>query len=273
MPFYSGTSNIELIERNKSEFPDAFQSKSRLAYYASLFNSLEVNSSFYKLPLPATLRKWAAEVPAGFRFTLKVWREITHAKDLVFKPEDVERFMAIANQLETQKGALLIQLPAGTRSIHIRRLDKLLDAIREWNPPQSLPQSLPRNPSQSLGPSPVGLNHPWDIAVEFRHLSWHAEETHSLVTGHGAAVVWHDRPAMDDVGRFAGGEFVYLRFHGPEGDYKGSYPDHFLADKAAFIRQCLVQGKRIYAYFNNTMFGDAPKNLITLNRMVAAQPS
>jgi uncharacterized protein YecE (DUF72 family) len=57
--FYRGTSNIELVEKNKQAFPPEFRSKSRLAYYSSLFNSVEVNSTFYKLPLPATLERWA----------------------------------------------------------------------------------------------------------------------------------------------------------------------------------------------------------------------
>ncbi|MDP4149106.1 MAG: DUF72 domain-containing protein [Bacteroidota bacterium] len=260
-PYYSGTSNIELIEKNKSEFPVAFQSGSRLTYYASQFNSLEVNSSFYKLPLPATLRKWAGEVPSGFRFTLKIWREITHAKDLAFRMEDVERFMSIANQLNDKRGALLIQLPAGTRGAQIGRLDKLLRAIQALNPPQTAPEPP--------GPSPAGAGHPWELAVELRHPSWHAEEIHSLLTGHGAALVWHDRPVMEEVWNFVREPFVYLRFHGPAGDYKGSYAEPFLADKAQFIRECIVQGKTVYAYFNNTMFGDAPRDLVTLNRMVA----
>ena len=91
--FRSGTSNVEVPERNKAAFPAAFRSKTHLEYYASLFNSVEINRTFYTLPRPSTIEKWAAQVPEDFRFTMKLWREITHAKELLYKRKDVVSFM------------------------------------------------------------------------------------------------------------------------------------------------------------------------------------
>jgi uncharacterized protein YecE (DUF72 family) len=241
--FSAGTSNIELLEKNKLAFPPEFQSKSRLAYYSSLFNSVEINSTFYRLPLPTTLEKWAMEVPDEFRFTLKLWREITHARELAFTEEQLEKFMRIADHIGQKKGALLIQLPAGTQSIHTDRLDKLLAGIEKHDP-----------------------QHSWQIAVEFRHRSWYAPQIYALLDAHQAALVWHDRPLMDEDGACEHGPFIYLRFHGPKGDYKGSYSDDFLLQKAKEIESWLTRGKNVYTYFNNTMEGDAPRNLITLKR-------
>ena len=65
--FYSGTSGLVLPFPNKQSCPPEFHDKPRLAYYASLFNSLEVNSSFYKVPMAATVKKWADGVPDGFK--------------------------------------------------------------------------------------------------------------------------------------------------------------------------------------------------------------
>ncbi len=87
-----GTSGLVLPVPNKQAFPEAFRRGSRLAYYATLFNSIEVNSSFYRVPMPVTFSKWASEVPAGFRFTVKLWQGITHVGGLRFLPVDVNRF-------------------------------------------------------------------------------------------------------------------------------------------------------------------------------------
>jgi uncharacterized protein YecE (DUF72 family) len=249
--FSAGTSNIELVEKNKKEFPAAFQSKSRLSYYSSLFNSVEVNSTFYRLPLPATLEKWTKEVPDEFRFTLKLWREITHEKNFIFTSEQVEKFMRIADRIGDKKGALLIQFPAGTGAVHIGRLEKLLEEIKRSDSGHS------KDPG-----------HSWKIAVEFRQPSWYNEQVYSLLTQYGAALVWHDKPVMDKEEWYSRGSFIYLRFHGPNGDYKGSYSEAFLQKTALQIGAWLRQGKDVFTYFNNTMEGDAPKNLIALQKKV-----
>lgn len=80
--FYTGTSGLSL-PFPKHSFPPEFQDKSRLTFYASLFNSIEINSSFYKLPMASTVKKWAESVPDNFLFTFKLWREITHNKGLI----------------------------------------------------------------------------------------------------------------------------------------------------------------------------------------------
>lgn len=73
-----GTSNV-VLPFNKSKFPEEFKQKTRLGYYASLFNTVELNSTFYKLPMARTFGKWASEVPEDFRFSIKLWKEITHS--------------------------------------------------------------------------------------------------------------------------------------------------------------------------------------------------
>lgn len=83
--YYSGISGLILPVPNKEHYPAEFKEKSRLCYYASLFSSIEVNSSFYRIPQAKTIAKWADDVPADFKFTFKLWRGITHEKGLVFK--------------------------------------------------------------------------------------------------------------------------------------------------------------------------------------------
>src|SRR4051812_42568677 len=107
--FYSGTSNVVLPVPNKGHYPPEYQDKSRLHFYASLFNTVEVNSSFYKLPMPRTVERWASEVPEHFRFSFKLWREITHVKELNYDPANIARFFEVVNRIGAKKGCILIQ--------------------------------------------------------------------------------------------------------------------------------------------------------------------
>ncbi len=77
--FYSGISGL-VLPVPKAQYPPEFQDNSRLQYYASLFNSLEVNSIFYKLPRSSTIANWVESVPDNFRFTFKLSKTVTHVK-------------------------------------------------------------------------------------------------------------------------------------------------------------------------------------------------
>ena len=121
--FYSGTSGL-VLPIPKYEFPAPFENASRLTYFASLYNSLEVNSSFYKIPKLATTYKWATSVPDDFRFTFKLWQGITHGKGFDFNKEDVEHFMTVIGQVGIKKGCLLIQLPPKAGNHYFGKLDQ-----------------------------------------------------------------------------------------------------------------------------------------------------
>ena len=242
--FYSGTSGLVLPVKNKQLYPLEFQHKSRLTYYASLFNSIEINSSFYKIPMASTVAKWAGEVPDSFRFTFKLWREITHQKGLVFNPQDVEHFIRTIDNVGNKKGCLLVQFPPSFKLPLVNRLNALLIAIRD---------------SDAEGK--------WNVLVEFRHSSWYDDEVYELLDSYGVGIVVHDKPASETPFLNSDLEFSYLRFHGPNGDYRGIYSDDFIMDYAERIRDLHSEGKKVFVYFNNTM-GDAIKNLISLNQLV-----
>jgi len=242
--FYSGTSGLVLPVPNKQSYPPEFQNSSRLCYYGSLFNSIEVNSSFYKVPMGATVAKWADSVPDGFKFTFKLWRDITHQKNLAFNPADVERFMQVINHCSQHKGCLLVQFPPGLHSSNIASLQNLLSVIRDADPDAE-----------------------WKTAIEFRHPSWYTGNVFELLDRYKATLVIHDMPASIAPLNPISDDFVYLRFHGPEGRYSGSYQDDFLAEYATYVTEWLTEGKSVYVYFNNTM-GDALKNLVTLNKLI-----
>lgn len=238
--YYSGSSGL-VLPVSKDKYPRAFRDKSRLEYYASLFNSIEINSIFYKLPRSLTIVKWAEGMPDNFRFTFKVPKAITHARNLEFSSKDVDDFIAVVESVGNKKGCLLAQFPPSLRIEKLNSLQNLLEALSEA--------------TEKRG---------WKIAVEFRNVSWYEREVYELLEEFNAAMVIHDMnksatPISDVVG-----DFIYLRFHGPEPRYRGDYTDAFLKATANQIKKWLREKKTVYAYFNNTM-GAAYKNLQTLN--------
>jgi uncharacterized protein YecE (DUF72 family) len=242
-----GTSGLVLPVSNNAAFPASFRDQPRLVYYAALFNSLEINSSFYKTPMAATFEKWAAIVPDHFQFTVKLSRDITHAKDFAYDPKDIDAFIRAANHIGDKKGCLLIQFPPGLRrnETTILQLQELLHQV--W------------------GSDP---EHAWKWAVEFRHPSWHNDVVYRLLDKCRASLVLHDMPGSAIAVPAFAADFIYIRFHGPLGDYRGGYSPEVLQSYATRIKAWQAQGKDVYVYFNNTI-GDAVANARSLMEWVS----
>ena len=238
-----GTSNI-VVPFSEQFFPDAFKNKSRLNYYSSIFNTVEINSTFKKIPRASTFEKWADDVPEGFQFTIKISKEITHIKNLNAEFKIVESFISAANHLENKKGCLLIQFPGNVTSEYEDDVEKIISNINKANDKNE-----------------------WRKVVEFRSSTWYTERTKTLLNSYRAALVLHDMPKSKNLETDETAGFYYFRFHGSAGDYKGCYSDEFLDEQALKISALLIQKKDVYAYFNNTM-GEACKNAVSLNAKV-----
>jgi uncharacterized protein YecE (DUF72 family) len=241
--YYSGISGL-VLPIPKYKFPEDFQQSSRLTYYASLFNSIEINRSFYTLPIGKTIAKWSHEVPANFKFTFKLWKQITHAKGLQFDIADVKKFMTAIDNASNKKGCLLIQFPASIKSDRIDRLQHLLYTVQAYNP-----------------------DNLWKVALEFRDNSWYTDNTYNLVGSYGATIVIHDKSRSATPHVPLNSKITYIRFHGPQGDYRGSYDEAFLQEYAGYIHERLAEGNSVFVYFNNTI-GDAFNNLTHLNKLL-----
>lgn len=240
---YIGTSNV-VIPGNKKSFPSSFQSKSRLSYYSTLFNSVEINSSFYKTPLQKTFERWANETTDEFRFTIKLTKAITHAKELKGDISLIEKFITAANGIGNKKGCLLIQFPGKITLDYFNEVEQILEELSRHDPD----------------------NH-WNRAVEFRHASWYTGETWELLNEYTTGLVLQDKPKAKMLEVKGHASFIYLRFHGPKGDYKESYSSSFLYTWAATIKEWMQEGKDVYVYFNNTI-GNAFENAKTLTNML-----
>ena len=237
-----GTSNI-VVPGARQTFPHEFQNKSRLHFYSTLFNSLEINSSFYKVPMPSTFEKWSLDVPQNFRFTVKLWKEITHVKELKIDPDNIDLFLKAADRIGDKKGCILVQFPGKISFDYYSEVEQIL---------------------QRMTASEYRSN--WQIAIEFRNPTWYVSETFELMDEYGASMVLHDIPKAKNLEINKQVKFIYMRFHGPTGNYRGSYTDEFLREQYKKINGWLKAGKDVYAYFNNTM-GSALENAMTLKAM------
>lgn len=242
--YYSGTSGLILPVPNKLYYPEAYKDTSRLCYFSSLMNSIEVNSSFYKTPLASTVKKWGDDVPKDFRFSFKLFKGVTHAPHLGFNLSDLARFMDVINQVGEKKGCLLVQFPPSIRIANLLQLSKLMLSLREHN-----------------------LDNAWNIALEFRHPSLYVEEVYGLLEEHGLGMVIHDKGSVTSPFHIVVNDFIYLRFHGPGGNYRGSYSDDLLSEYASYIVEWLLDSKQVFVYFNNTM-GNAYGNVTRLKEFV-----
>lgn len=240
--FFGGTSGLQ-IDLPKRDFPPEYGHLSRLGYYSLRESSIEINSSFYKIPQSKTIARWATEVSADFRFTFKLWKGITHEKHMFFNPQDVSRFMEAIRLQKTQQGCLLVQFPPSLQINSMPQLARLLDMLSTDT---------------------------WPIAVEFRHPSWYNEDVFELLNRHHAAMVLQDMPKSATPVAIIADQLVYLRFHGPSGNYKGSYSESLLSEYASYIIEWQHEGKEVYAYFNNTA-GAALENLHLLKLLVVEQ--
>jgi len=237
--FYGGTSGLQ-IAVPKRDFPPEHQQKSRLAFYALHENSIEINSTFYKIPQAKTITSWSSQVSRHFRFTFKLFKEITHQKNLLFSSETLDQFMSVIDLPDEHKGCLLVQFPPSLQVTAKSQLDELLRALDSYT---------------------------WPVAVEFRHPSWYRESIFDMLNQQQAAMVIQDIPKAPAPFELTSDSRIYLRFHGPQGNYKGSYSDDFLYEYAYYIHDWLQEGRTVYAYFNNTA-GAALANLIFLKHAI-----
>lgn len=168
MRLFVGTSGFAYKEWVGAFYPEGTRDKGMLAWYAGQFSAVEINNTFHRFPTAAGLAKWAGEVPAGFRFAIKVPQRITHFKRLQGVDEDLAYLTDTVATLGSRQGPLLFQLPP-RMAADVAVLEACL---------AQLPGDVP-------------------AAFEFRHSSWFTAEVFRLLERHGCALCHNDtaRPA------------------------------------------------------------------------------
>ena len=163
-----GTSGYSYKEWKGTFYPDDLPAAKMLSFYATKFNTVEINNTFYRMPEPKMVGKWANEVPDNFVFVLKAPQRITHQKRLAGAEDDVRYFFETAAELGPKLGPVLFQLPPFAK----KDAAKLSAFLR----------ILPQHPA----------------AFEFRHESWFDDEVFGLLRDHDAALVAADTDDVQD---------------------------------------------------------------------------
>ncbi|MGP3535961.1 DUF72 domain-containing protein [Microbacterium sp. RD1] len=214
--------------------------RDQLARYVQEFDTVELNSSFYRWPRPERLAAWRDRVPEDFVMAVKAPRGVTHARRLELSEPWQERIAAGLAALGPRRGPFLAQLPPGAE-----RDDARLEAFLTGLPPDSRP------------------------VMELRHPSWAAEEVFQILERHQAAYCVMSGANLPCILR-ATAPFVYVRLHGPDDTlYNGSYGPEAIAWWADRIREWLGQGRDVFAYFNNDLGGNAVRDARALRDALA----
>ncbi len=232
-------------------YPDRLAARLWFSHYATLFDTVEVNNTFYRLPEPDTFAAWRANAPPGFLYAIKGSRFLTHLKRLREPEEPVTRLFEHARELGDRAGPFLYQLPRNFHCDH-ERLDDFLSI-------------LPRTLGEVDGsPKRYALRH----VIEFRHPSWYVDKTYALLESHRVALCLHDKAGSAIISPIVG-PFSYMRFHGPGGRYFGRYDRDRIHRAAARLLELHEEGRDVFAYFNNDPEGMAVFNAHELKESIS----
>jgi uncharacterized protein YecE (DUF72 family) len=232
-----GCSGFDYDDWRGAFYPDGLPRSHRLSFYAGVFDTVEINSTFYRLPSVATVDRWREAVVDGFCFALKLSQYGSHRKHLADPDQWLGNFVERARRFGPSLGPVLVQLPP------------------HWS-------ADPGRLDGFLGSAPSDMR--W--AIEVRDERWLCEAVYDVLSSHGAALCIHDliRGHPDVVTA----DWVYLRFHGPQPGhpYEGSYSERRLSAMAGKLLAHVDGGRSVYAYFNNDVGCAAPTDASALRR-------
>jgi len=230
-------------------YPAALPSRNWLDYYTSVFDTVEINNTFYRLPEASMFACWKKQTPRGFIVSVKASRFLTHIKRLKNPAEPIDRLFSRAKALGPRLGPVLYQLPPNMfrNEVNVERLETFLEA-------------LPRRVNRRV------VHH----VFEFRHPSWYVDDTYARLASHGASMCLHDKRGSA-IFEPSVGPIVYVRFHGTSGHYAGSYPDAWLEKWAGTLAEQFLGGRPVFGYFNNDPDAVATENAQTLRRLVLSK--
>jgi uncharacterized protein YecE (DUF72 family) len=239
--YYIGTSGWHYPHWQGRFYPHDLTPAAWLDYYARQFSTVEINSSFYRLPSLAALRSWRDSTPPGFTFAVKASRYITHMKKLKAPRQSLRAILSVTRALGKKCGPLLFQLPPRWRC-NPERLAAFLRA-------------LPKNRA---------------CAFELRDPSWHNREVYALLRRYNAAFCIYELAGFESPPVITA-DFAYIRLHGPAAyAYGGSYSETALEVWAERIR-AWEKLRRVYVYFDNDEAAYATRNALALRALLAGR--
>jgi len=230
-----GTAGWSIPRTDQSSFPAG---ESHLVRYSQVFSAVEINSTFHRPHRASTFERWAASVPRGFRFSVKLPRTITHDQRLTRSSAQLEAFLAELAPLRSRLGCLLVQLPPSL-DFDARVARAFFTALRK---------RFDRG-----------------VALEPRHVSWFEDRADGLLEDFKVARVAADPPRAANDGEPGGWRgLAYFRLHGSPRMYYSSYEDEFLDELAARLGDLRRRRIPTWCIFDNTTLGAGTGNALSL---------
>ncbi len=238
-PVRIGCSGWNYAHWRERVYPTGLPPRRWLEHYATLFDTVEVNNTFYRLPTRSAVTSWVEQSPPSFLFAVKASRYLTHVKRLTDLGEGVERFYERIEPLlaSPKMGPVLWQLPP-----RFRRDDERLEAA-------------------------LARLRPGRHCFEFRDATWFASEIYGILSAHGAALVIGDNPSRPFQTHELTADWTFVRFHYGSRGRSGNYSERELEEWARRI-EAWRERADVYAYFNNDWNAYAVRNAASLRGMI-----
>ncbi len=229
-----GTSGWHYPHWHGRFYPGGLKPEEWLGFYARKFACVEVNTSFYSPLDSASIQRWCDAVPDDFRFAVKAPKSITHLHKLRNASAELDSFLESVQPFGTRLGPLLFQLPPRWHC-NIERLQSFLELL----------------PNE------------FRYSFEFRDRDWHRPEVYVALEQAGAAFCVFDL-AGTHCPQAATSELVYIRLHGPDGAYSGSYSAAALRTWGTSVDRWLRQGRDVYVFFDNDEQAYSIRNALSM---------
>ena len=208
-----------------------------LARYSESFNSVEVNSTFYRIPRISSVENWRKQTPTGFMFTVKIPQSISHSRELQYDPEKLDIFLDHIKPFNEKLGPLLLQLPPRLTPEHSDQLGDLLTQLKGHR-----------------------------TAVEFRHKDWFNDDTYRMLREYDAALVYVEHPWQPSE-EVETSDYTYVRLEGDRKKVDGEKGVTELDRSADNLRwtekinQQASRGRTVYLYISKYYSGYPPTDI------------
>jgi uncharacterized protein YecE (DUF72 family) len=232
-----GTSGWSYPHWKENFYPPGLKTSEWLTYYSKVFSTVEVNTTFYHTPLLSTVEKWNAQVGTDFFFSIKAHSYMTHRKKLHDCQDSLQFFYKSIQKLDSKMGPILFQLPP---SFKLNK-ERLIEFIHL-------------------------LSDDYKYTFEFRHSSWFIDEIYELLSKNDIALCITDLNGKLSPEEITS-SFTYIRLHGPQMAYTGSYGPAELKSWKTKINNWMASNKSVYCYFDNDEKGYAVEDAKALKSM------
>ena len=225
-------------------YPRGLAAKDYLSYYSKVFNCVEIDSSFYRVPNQSMVNQWRSGTPEGFLFSPKLPKKITHENKLKNSESALVYFYSVLSKLKDKLGPMAIQLPPSVKlSTHGGTLKEFISLL-----------------------SPE-----FKHAIEFRHKSWFVPEVYSLLRKNNIAMVWSLNQYVETPPEVTA-DFIYLRMVGDRGitEFTGIQKDRSADMKrwAEAVKENSGKFESGYVFFNNHFAGFSPESANEFRRLL-----